>query len=364
MSDRVTTDADVTEPVKPPRRARRAILFSIGGVLTVGAVAAVIVLAQPPTAASPETQQPQVETATVIRGDLTEELRAQGTLAYSAPRDLGTELAGTITGIRPGGTIVAAGQELFRVDDGPVILMHGDLPVWRPFASGMSDGADVRQLEQNLAALGFFDREPDTEFAWSTENAITKWQKLLGIEQTGVIEAGRIVFAPGDIRIAEPKVAIGDASGAAVVSVTSTSKEVTAFIDTARQDLAPAGATVTVLLPGGAETSGTVLTAGSPVEKDGATGKTMKVPLTITLTDPEAGAAFDNVSVSLLLTETRATDVLLIPVGALLAQPGGGFAVERATGKLVTVKLGTFASGRVAVVGGTLAEGDTIVVAT
>lgn len=67
-----------------------------------------------------------------------------------------------------------------------------------------------------------------------------------------------------------------------------------------------------------------------------------------------------------------------MPVSALLAQPGGGFAVEVLNGKapadgtkkgspaprkLVTVELGAFASGFVSVTGGDLAEGDTIVVA-
>ena len=96
----------------------------------------------------------------------------------------------------------------------------------------MTDGADVLQLEKNLAALGFFTREPDEEFAGSTAAAIEKWQKSLGLEQTGTIEAGRIVFSPADVRIQAPKATIGDAARAAVVSVTGANKEVQTFIDT------------------------------------------------------------------------------------------------------------------------------------
>ena len=367
-----TAGSDTPVIVTRPRRARRALVLSAIGLVVVAAVASAVVLVQPPNEATSAPQPVSVETLKISRGDLTEMVRAQGTLGYSSPRDLGTTLSGTVTGFPPADTVVTTGQELFRVNDSPVILMHGDLPVWRTFSIGMTDGADVLQLEKNLAALGFFTREPDEEFAGSTTTAVEKWQKSLGLEQTGVVETGRIIFSPADLRIQAPKAAIGDAAGAAIVSVTGANKEVQAFIDTSQQSLAPVGAKVTIVLPGGAQTTGTVVAIGTPVEKDGTNGKSLKIPVNLTLDDPAATASLDNVSVSIVLTQTKEKNVLLVPVAALLAQPGGGFAVEVTSktssksgknSKLVTVTLGSFADGFVAVTGGDLAEGDTVVVA-
>lgn len=368
----VAAGSDRPGTVAKPRRTKRALLLSVIGLLVVAAVAAAIVLVQPPNKASSDPKPVNVETLKISRGDLTELVRASGTLGYSAPRDLGTSLSGIVTGFPPAGTVVTTGQELFRVDNMPVILMHGDLPVWRAFSTGMTDGADVLQLEKNLATLGFFTREPDEEFAGSTATAIEKWQKSLGLEQTGTIETGRVIFSPADVRIQAPKATIGDAAGAAVISVTGANKEVQTFIDTSQQSLAPVGAQVKIALPGGAETTGTVVAIGTPVEKDGTNGKTMKIPVTLTLDDAAAAESLDNVSVSIVLTQTKQEDALLLPVAALLAQPGRGFAVEVTlkepstsgkTTKLVPVELGAFADGFVAVTGGKLAEGDTVVVA-
>jgi len=94
----------------------------------------------------------------------------------------------------------------------------------------------------------------------------------------------------------------------------------------------------------------------------------VKIPVTLTLDDPSVGADLDNVTVSIVLTQSKGSDLLLVPVTALLAQPRGGFAVEVTTGKpgktkLAPVELGAFASGLVAVTGGGLAEGDKVVVA-
>lgn len=371
-SDRNAENTSDAGPATVKRRGRRALLITGAAVATLAVIATVVVLLQPPQQANSAPKPLNVETTVVKRGDLSEGFRAPGTLAYASPRELGTSLSGVVTGFPASGSIVGAGQELFRIDDQPVLLLHGDLPAWRSFSLEMTDGADVLQLERNLAALGFFDREPDEEFAGSTERAVTSWQKSLGLEQTGTVELGRIVFSPSDVRIQAPKVSIGDASSAAIVSVTGANKEVLAYIDTAQQGLVAVDTKLTVTLPGGVQAGGTVIAVGAPVERDSGSGKTMKIPVTVTLDDPAAAENLDNVSVTLLLTQVRESDVLLVPVVALLAQPGGGFAVEvvadgsakkAASSRIVPVELGAFADGFVAVTGGKLAEGDTVVVA-
>ena len=61
----------------------------------------------------------------------------------------------------------------------------------------------------------------------------------------------------------------------------------------------------------------------------------------------------------------RREDALLVPVTALLARSGGGFAVEvvaKGAVKTVPVELGLFADGLVEVTGGELEAGDEVVV--
>lgn len=362
-----TTDAATS---RSPRRRRRAWLIAFAGIATTGIVAAVLLAGRPQASASDAdhgTDLGDVQTETVARGDLTERVRISGRLAYGGVHDLGTSLGGTVTSMPGVGTVVDRGGELFRVDDRPVVLLIGSLPMWRPFASGMEDGPDVLQLEQNLSALGFFDREPDEEFAWSTQEAIEAWQEALGLEETGVIEPGRVVFADAPQRIASQKARIGDAAGAAVLSVSSTEKRVTADIAPNLAEVAAVGAKVTLSLPGGGAVEGTVSAVGSPAEQDdGQGGKKVKLPVTISLDDPASAEGLDDVTVTGELTSVKREDVLLVPVLALLATAGGGSVVEVVAGgesKLVPVELGAFADGFVEVRGGDLEAGDEIVVA-
>jgi peptidoglycan hydrolase-like protein with peptidoglycan-binding domain len=346
---------------------RRPWIVAAVGAAVIAAIVATLLVTRPQAQADDDSGAPPTETSTIARGDLVERVRVTGKLGYRGVRDLVTSLPGTLTGVPAAGTIVGRGGELFRVDDSPVVLMFGQLPVWRAFAEGMTDGADVRQLEENLAALGFFDREPDQEFAWSTAEAIIDWQESLGLEETGVIEQGRIVFAPGEVRIAQVVANVGDPAGGAVLTVSEASKEATVDLDPNLAATAPVGASVEVSLPNGTVTTGTITAVGAPVERDNANGgKSLKLPVTLVLDDPATADGLDDVKVSATFVRVVAEDVLLVPVTALLAQPGGGSAVERVVDggtELVPIELGGFADGLVEVAGGELAEGDVVAVA-
>ena len=362
---------DVRSAKRTTRRpSRRALIVSAVGIAAVAAVvAAVAILPTSPSNADNDAageNQLNLETQTVARGDLTEQLRLQGTLGYSKPRAVGTGLEGTVTGLPGAGTVVTAGEELFRVNESPVILMSGEIPAWRGFEPGMVPGGDVLQLEENLSVLGFFGFAPDENFDANTGYAIRYWQKTAGLEETGKVELGRIFFSPTDLRVQDLKAQVGDAAGTEIVSVTDTNKVVQINVETSQQSLATPGTKVTVVLPGGTETTGTVTRVDAPTEVEGATGTSLKVPVVLALDDPAAGENLDNVAVTTVFSRVLGTDSLLVPVVALLAQPGGGFAVERLSGtatERVEVELGTFADGQVIVTGGGLAEGDTVVVA-
>lgn len=345
---------------------RRAIVLSAVGVAVVAAVVGVLALTPPPGNDTEAKKPLSLETKTVTRGPLKEQLRLQGTLSYSQPRTAGTTLEGMVTSMPAPGTVIGNGGELFRIDEIPVLLLHGALPAWRDFAPEMGDGADVLQLETALASLGYQGGVADGHFDSNTKWAIWNWQKAMGLETTGELKLGRIAFASADQRVAGHKAKAGDPAGTEILSMTGTNKVVVVQLETTQHALAQRDGKVTIVLPGGKETVATVTTIGAPADVEGTEGKQVKVPVTLTLDDAEAGGTLENVAVTAMFSRVLSKDALLVPVVALLAQPGGGFAVEVVDGTtttLVTVELGTFADGLVMVTGGELAAGDTVVVA-
>lgn len=157
MSRRRTRDAG-GENAPEKRAGQRWIIPTAAAVLVVATGAAVAYLLIPTQREKSvdDTREVVVSTRTVERRDLTETVSAQGTLDYGGQHPLTGELGGTVTWLPQAGDVVDRGGRLFSIDNAPVILMFGKLPAWRRFEVGMTDGPDVKQLEDNLAALGFF----------------------------------------------------------------------------------------------------------------------------------------------------------------------------------------------------------------
>ena len=90
----------------------------------------------------------------------------------------------------------------------------------------------------------------------------------------------------------------------------------------------------------------------------------------VTLSDPAATGTWDQAPVQVGITTDRVRGALTVPVTALLAESGGGYAIEvvgaGASNHLVPVSLGLFddADGLVQVVGSGLAAGQKVVVAS
>jgi hypothetical protein len=87
------------------------------------------------------------------------------------------------------------------------------------------------------------------------------------------------------------------------------------------------------------------------------------ITLRVRLFNPRAGGAVDAAPVTVNITSARVRDVLAVPVSALVALAGGGYAVEVGEGpsrRLVPVQTGLFASTRVQVSGRGLAPGQRV----
>jgi hypothetical protein len=398
----------MAEMASSRRRVRAGLLAGVLVVVVAGggwAVARGGLLGR--SAAATPTAEVPTGTATVARTDVVERQQVAGTLGYgdsvtvvgqsqdgggsSGAGGGGQAQDGIVTRVPAVGAVVGRGQTLFEVDGHPVPLWYGARPAWRAFELGMTDGQDVRQLEANLVALGFDpDRAVtvDRHYSRATAAAVKRWQQASGRARTGAVPLGQVVFLPGPIRVATVTATVGAPlpAGTAVLSATSTRPQVTVALDPALQQQVRRGDRVEVTLPDGKTTRGTVASVGR-VATQSSTGSGQEggqdpsqsgnsnssgqatVQVTVRLANPRAAGGLDQAPVQVAITTQARKGVLAVPIGALLAQAGGGYAVEVVEGgarRRVPVGTGLFdeTAGLVEVNGAGLAEGATVEVPT
>ncbi len=302
---------------------------------------------------------PAGRVTTVQRRDLVERQTIDGTLGFGGSRTTSSRLQGTLTWLPHEGDVVRSGQRLFAVDGEPVILLDGRMPAWRDLGPGVSDGADVRQLQRALGVTA------DGEWGWETTEAVQELQERHGLEETGRLELGRVVFLPGARRVAKTDGQLGGMASGPVLTTTTTRPSVEASLDAADQQLARRGMRVDVLLPDGRDVAGRVTEVGRVAQtatgEDG--GGDATVDLTVRLVGRAARATrLDQAPVSVELVSERRRDVLAVPATALIGVAGGGYAVQTPTGGQIAVTPGLFADGMVEVSGRSLREGLRVVV--
>jgi len=339
-------------------------------------------------------------TAAVRRTTLVEREEVDGTVRYADPRTVvhrlqpasrfgsggasatppggsGATGAGsaTITGLAAEGSVVRRGEPLYRANGRAVILMYGSVPVFRDLREGVV-GEDVRQLEHNLAGLGFDPGVVDREFTAVTAEAVREWQGAAGLPETGAVRLGRVAFLPGARRVAARRLGLGQPleAGGEVLVTSSTRQVVSVSLEARLQPLVRQGERVRVTLPGGRTVRGRIRRIGrlarDPAGESGsepgpASGaSTDAEPLIELIVTPARNPSrFDQAPVRVAIARARSRRVLAVPVGALLARAGGDFAVELASGRLMGVRAGVFANGLVEVSGSGLREGQRVVVA-
>lgn len=319
--------------------------------------------------------------ATVTNRSLSTRTQLNGTLGYAGSYTVLGQARGTVTWLPNAGQVIDNGQVLYRVDGAPVVLLYGSTPAYRALAPGATAaevaGADVAQLNHDLVALGYVDSADVAsawdEFGWATRSGVEKLQNHLGVEQTGTLALGHVVFLPTAARVTTLPATLGGPAAGPVMTATSTARAVSVALDADRQSEIKAGDRVTITLPDGRTTPGTVTSVGKvasvPSNDSGSTGRSSPtVPVTIRPTDPRATGSLDQAPVMVAITDQTVRNVLAVPVTALLALAGAGFAVEVAVGDgphhLVRVTPGLFddAAGLVAVSGPGLAAGQRVVV--
>jgi hypothetical protein len=368
-------------------RRRRRVVVS-GGVLLVVALAAGGAAAagfgplrgRAASGATPPSVDSAAATAlaAVTRRTLLDRSEQDATLGYAGSYSVVNQAHGTITALPAVGQIVRPGQVLYRADGAPVVLLRGSVPAYRTLSKGMT-GADVRQLNAALVALGKAssdDLDPASdEFSAATVTGLKELQDALGVTQTGRLDLGQAVFLPGAARITTLQATLGTPAGpgAVVLQATSTARLVTIALNTAEQSEFKAGDKVTITLPDGTDTPGVVSSVSKVASKPSSDGTdpnadtASTIDVEVTPTKPAETGTFDQADVTVSITTRSVRDALTVPVNALLALAGGGYAVEVDAGgarHLVPVTLGLFddSAGLVQVTGPGLAAGQHVVV--
>jgi peptidoglycan hydrolase-like protein with peptidoglycan-binding domain len=358
----------------------------VAGAAVLVAVTATAVVAVMSSAkqATPAAQHPPASTVKVEKRELSAVVSHAGTLTYRAlsggsPYSVINRASGIYTKLPALGTVISQGQELYRVNDSPVVLLYGSTPAYRTLAPGAT-GADVAELNADLVALGYATSAQlsptSASYGWATVTAVEKLQAALGVTQTGRLAFGQAVFEPTAVRVTTVSAQLGGSTqtGQTVMQATSTTRQVQMALAASQQTEVAVGDKVTITLPNNTTTPGVVSSVGtvatcpssSAAPGPGACSPTITVD--ITPSDPAATGTWDQAPVRVGITTASVPSALAVPVTALLAQSARGYAVEvvgaGGVTHLVPVSLGLFddADGLVQVTGSGLAAGQEVVV--
>jgi peptidoglycan hydrolase-like protein with peptidoglycan-binding domain len=301
------------------------------------------------------------DTADVTKQTLVDKETHDGSLTYTDTYKVKTKLHGTLTGLAGAGSMVKRGQALYKIDDKPVVVLYGSMPGYRALSPG-NEGSDVKQFEQNLWALGYRGFTVDDVYTSATADAVRQWQEDLGLDKTGTVELGRVVYTSGAVRVDSLSAELDDAvqPGTEMLQVSGLGRVATVELTIDDQRLAKKSATVDVTLPDGTKVKGTISNVETKVEKaqDQNSQDTTKIDVTISFSKTPTGLDEAAVTVDFVVSERE--NVLTVPINALLALAEGGYGlqvVDGSTTRIVAVQTGMFADGRVEVSGGGIAAG-------
>jgi Putative peptidoglycan binding domain len=398
-----------------PRRRRGG--WGAAGVVVVlvvagvGAALAAGVFSKPGRGSGPSANSGyRTSTARVERGSLTSQSVVDATLgkagtwsvvvpqsssssssASSSSSSSSASGSGSITWLPRVGRTVYQGQRVYDVSGVPVVLLYGNIPAYRDLSEGMT-GADVTELNTALVKVGYATaaalgpKSGWDYYSGETAYAVEQLQARLGLAETGTLSLGEAAFLPGPALItgwgATTVLGAPATPGTVVLTASSTTPVVTIDLDAGQQSEVKVGDPVSVTLPGGTITEGVISqisrvassssssgnSAGgnSPGNGSGSPGTGATITVLASLKHPKAAGRLNSAPVTVTITEASVSNALSVPVDALLAQAGGGYAVE-VTGPgghhFVKVTPGLFddAAGRVQVTGN-LTPGQHVVV--
>lgn len=234
------------------------------------------------------------------------------------------------------GAVAVPGDVLFTTSLRPVVVARGSVPMFRSL-SLQDVGEDVAQLQEMLIELAFFDGEVDGVFGAGTRNAVREWQDSLGVDGTGVVEMGDLVFVeslPARLVFSETLIPGGRlADGEVVVFSVSERPNFEIHLSPEQADLVPLSAEVVVSYAEGAWEA--------RVEQAVEIGPGQ---LDLILTSPDGGSVCGDVCaewVSLTGTTNFRAEIVVIPETTGPVVPVGAISTDAANSPSVTLTDGT-----------------------
>lgn len=267
-----------------------------------------------------------------------------------------------VTSVVAAGSTVGLGDILYTVDGRPVVALGGPLPAWRSLSTSSTDGPDIAQLEWSLAALGYDPDHTmtiDESFDSHTRQVVKAWQAGVGLDVTGTVTLGSVVFLDsGSVSVTTVDAAVGDSlgDGDPVVTLATDSQRVLVQVPAEDQQVMVPGLAVQI-----GDAPATVSELRSIQASDGSIG----VEAVIVPSAPIAGAT-DGTVVRVKATTTSLTDVLLVPTQAVVSKIDGTYAVEvrdaAGADSWVTVVVVGTSGNKVGITGNGLAAGAQVLV--
>lgn len=298
---------------------------------------------------------------------------AQGGEPAQDAGDAADEGAGIVTWTPNEGSTVKRGDTVYSVDGEKVPLFYGETPLYRTLSDG-SEGGDVEMLERNLDKLGYTGFTVDETYSSDTADAVSAWQEDMGREETGAVEAGDAVTAESARRVAALQTWPGATAEGAILDWTGTERVVSVELDAQFEDLVRVGTKAEIELPNGTTVDGEVTDIGTPPSTEGSASGTAGaegeedqesvLPLQLEVGQQDKLGRYQAAPVDVVLKADSRENVLTVPVNALVARQGGGYAVQKVTAggstESVPVELGMFANGLVEVTGDGIEEGMSV----
>jgi hypothetical protein len=370
------------------RRSHRRRVLLIASVVVVLATVAVIAVVRPfsgtsgPVGGVADNAAP-TSISTVSLEDITSQTEVSATLGYSGTYSVVNQAQGTVTWLPSLGQVISEGQVLYGINGSPVVLLYGGTPAYRSLSEGATasavSGLDVEELNDDLVTMGYLTSSEvgshPSDFTSWTKTGVEKLQAAVALTQNGILALGQVVFMPTGVRVtgfvANTVVGAPAQPGSEILTGTSIGRVVTIDLDADQQGELATGDKVSITLPNGQTTPGTVTSVGTVATTpsgNGNSGSSPTITVLVTPDDPTATGDLDQAPVQVSITTGSAKEALVVPVDALLALAGGGYGLEVVSPKgghfFEPVSLGIFddAAGVVQVSGPGVAPGQRIVI--
>ncbi|NEM91388.1 peptidoglycan-binding domain-containing protein [Galbitalea soli] len=294
--------------------------------------------------AAPAATQARFTTAKATLGSVGSSLSLNAIAEWTTTPVARNGAVGTVTKIylkHPGA--LHAGSKIYAVDLRPVVVLPGVVPAFRGLALG-DHGADVKQLQDFLVNQHLLSGVARGTFDYVTGQAVNNWQKSLGIDPTGSVQMGDVIYVPtlSQRLTLDPKVVEVGASlmgGEQTVLSLPASPDFTISTTPDLASAIPLQSDVTISAPSGAQWSAAI--GPQSTDQQGNVNVVLRPKSGDTICPPDQCTqipATGQTSLSAKIILSATVRGVVIPSGALRTPSNGALEVVEADGRIRRVK--------------------------